>query len=62
MREGGEVLGTVELDRGAFSCTLSRDDQPQLYVVSQEFGGPQTAEPTGQVVKFEAPAPGAGRP
>jgi sugar lactone lactonase YvrE len=62
MREGGEVLGTVELDRGAFSCTLSRDDQPQLYVVSQEFGGPQTAEPTGQVVVFEAPAPGAGRP
>jgi sugar lactone lactonase YvrE len=62
MREGGEVLGTVELDRGAFSCTLSRDDQPQLYVVGQEFGGPQTAEPTGQVVVFEAPAPGAGRP
>jgi|SRR5450631_1905765 len=30
VREGGEVHGTVELDRGAFSCTLSRDDQPQL--------------------------------
>ena len=60
--EEGEVLGTVEPDRGAFACTLSRDDQPQLSVVGQEFGGLRTAEPTGQVVVFEAPAPGAGRP
>ena len=44
------------------SPTLSRDDHPQLYVVCQEFGGPRPAEPTGQVVVFEAPAPGAGRP
>jgi sugar lactone lactonase YvrE len=62
VREGGEVLATLELDRGAFSCTLSRDDQPELYVVGQEFGGPRAVEPTGQVVVFEAPAPGAGRP
>ena len=62
MREGGEVLATLELDRGAFSCTLSRDDYPRLYVVGQEFGGPRAVEPTGQVVVFEAPAPGAGRP
>ncbi len=64
VREGGDVLDTVELDRGAFACTLSRDDQPaQLYVVSQEWGGPVTPqEPTGQIVVFPAPAPGAGRP
>jgi sugar lactone lactonase YvrE len=60
--EGGEVLGAVELDRGAFSCTLSRDDDPNLYVVGQEYGGPNTSERTGQLVVFPAPAAGAGRP
>jgi sugar lactone lactonase YvrE len=62
VREGGEVLATLELDRGAFACTLSRGDRPQLYVVGQEWGGPQSTEPTGQVVVFPAPAPGAGKP
>jgi hypothetical protein len=62
VREGGEVLATVELDRGAFACTLSRGDRPQLYVVGQEWGGPQPTEPTGQIVVFPAPAPGAGKP
>jgi len=28
IREGGEILATVDLDRGAFACTLSRGDQP----------------------------------
>jgi sugar lactone lactonase YvrE len=63
IREGGDVLDTVELDRGAFACTLSRGDQPpQLYVVCQQWGGPASSPPTGRVVVFPAPAPGAGRP
>lgn len=62
MREGGAILATVELDRGAFACALSRGDQPKLYVVGQEWAGPDSAERTGQVVAFPAPAPGAGRP
>jgi sugar lactone lactonase YvrE len=62
IREGGEVLATVELDRGAFSCTLSRGEDPKLYVVGQQFGGSETTEPTGQVVVFPAPATGAGWP
>jgi sugar lactone lactonase YvrE len=62
VREGGEVLATVELDRGAFACALSRGQQPRLYVVGQAWGGPQTGQPTGQVVAFPAPAPGAGWP
>ncbi len=62
VREGGEVLGTVELDRGAFACALSEGDHPELYVVGQRWGGPESAEPTGQVVSFPAPAPGARRP
>ena len=62
IREGGAVLDTVDLDRGAFACILSRDDDPKLYVVGQDYGGPATAEPTGHVVVFPAPAGGAGRP
>jgi len=30
--------------------------------VNKEYGGQQTTEPTGQVVVFPAPAPGAGKP
>ncbi|OHV38056.1 gluconolaconase [Parafrankia colletiae] len=62
VREGGEVLAVVGLDRGAFSCTLSRGPDPRLYVVGQSWGGPASARPTGQIVAFPAPAPGAGRP
>ncbi|WP_199521438.1 SMP-30/gluconolactonase/LRE family protein [Jiangella anatolica] len=62
VREGGEVLATVESDRGAFACTLSRGDDPRLYVVGQHGDGPPPPEPTGRLVSYPAPAPGAGRP
>ena len=62
VREGGQVLGTVQLDRGAFACALSRGQNPRLFVVAQTWGGPGSPEPSGQVVAFPAPAPGAGRP
>lgn len=43
--EGGEVLATVDFDRGAFSCAVGGDN---LYVVGQDFGGnPFAGEPTG---------------
>jgi sugar lactone lactonase YvrE len=61
VREGGEILNTVELDRGAFDCTLGRGENPRLYVVGQEYGGPLSTEPTGIIVEFPAPAPGAAR-
>ncbi|MET9490866.1 SMP-30/gluconolactonase/LRE family protein [Nocardia sp. NPDC006630] len=60
--EGGAILATVELDRGAFACALSRGENPYLYVVGQNWGGPEASEPTGQIVAFRAPAPGAGKP
>lgn len=60
---GGAVLETAELDRGAFACVLDRDAQrPRLFVVGQDYGGGDSTEPTGRVVAFPAPAPGAGRP
>ncbi|MDQ3708651.1 MAG: SMP-30/gluconolactonase/LRE family protein [Actinomycetota bacterium] len=39
VREGGEVLATVDLDRGAFACALSRGTDPKLFVVGQDWGG-----------------------
>jgi sugar lactone lactonase YvrE len=63
VREGGEVVDTVEFDRGAFACALSRGPDPLLYVVGQDWGGPEsTGEPTGRVAAFPAPAPGDGYP
>lgn len=61
VREGGQVLATVDLDRGAFACALSRGQDPHLFVVGQTWGGPES-QPSGRVVAFPAPAPGAGKP
>ncbi|MFD2352426.1 SMP-30/gluconolactonase/LRE family protein [Nonomuraea ferruginea] len=64
VREGGEVLERVELDRGPFACMLGGPDGRTLYVVAAEwnpsdpFGGPRT----GQVLAVDAPAPRAGWP
>lgn len=62
VREGGEVLATVESDRGAFACALSHGDDPRLYVVGQDLADPPPPEPTGRLVAHPAPALGAGRP
>ncbi|GLY71605.1 SMP-30/gluconolactonase/LRE family protein [Amycolatopsis taiwanensis] len=62
VREGGEVLAAVNLDRGAFACALSRGDDPRLFVVGQTWGGPESRQPSGRVFAFPAPAPGAGKP
>lgn len=62
VREGGAVLATVSLDRGAYSCALSRTENPHLFVIGQHRDGAGSPQPSGQVVAFPAPAPGAGRP
>jgi len=63
VREGGEVLATVDLDRGAFACALSRGRDPKLFVVGQNWGGPEAVGgATGQIVAFPAPAPRGGYP
>jgi sugar lactone lactonase YvrE len=62
VRAGGDVLDTVELDRGAFSCALSRGPDPELYIVGQRYGGSPGAAPSGWLVAVPAPAAGAGRP
>ena len=62
VREGGEVLATAGLDRGTFASALSGEENPRLFVVGQIYGGPESPQPSGRVVAFPAPAPGAGRP
>jgi sugar lactone lactonase YvrE len=65
VREGGEVLQTIELDRGCFACALGGADRRTLFMMATEWNGPASmfAEPrTGQVLTAEAPAPGVGWP
>jgi sugar lactone lactonase YvrE len=61
VREGGEMLATAGLDRGPFACALSREQDPRLFVVGQFYGGPESPQPSGRIVAFAAPAPGAGK-
>ena len=65
VREGGEVLDTVECDRGCFACVLGGADGRTLFIVAQEWGGPERMRQgtrTGQVLAASAPARRAGRP
>lgn len=65
VREGGEVLQTVEPDRGCFACMLGGADRRTLFMMAAKWAGPANMfdEPgTGQVLTVEAPAPGAGWP
>jgi sugar lactone lactonase YvrE len=62
---GGEVLQTIELDRGCFACALGGADRRKLFLVATEWNGPANmfqGPRTGQVLTVEAPAPGVGWP
>ncbi len=64
VREGGEVLQTIELDRGCFACTLGGVDRRTLCMMAAVYD-PATmfsGARTGQILTAEAPAPGAGWP
>jgi sugar lactone lactonase YvrE len=64
VREGGEVLARVSLDRGAFACMLGGADGTTLFAVASEWRGPAAIaqDRSGRVVAVAAPAPHAGRP
>ncbi len=65
VREGGDVLQTIELDRGCFACALGGADRRTLFMMAQEWHGPEgmlQGPRTGQVLSVEAPAPGVGWP
>ena len=65
VREGGEVLQKIELDRGCFACALGGPDRRTLFMMAQTWNGPEgmfAGPRTGQVLTADAPAPGAGWP
>jgi sugar lactone lactonase YvrE len=65
VREGGEALQTIELDRGGFACALGGPDRMTLFIVATEWNGPAgmfQGPPTGQVLSVPAPAPGVPYP
>jgi sugar lactone lactonase YvrE len=65
VREGGEILDTVQLDRGAFACVLGGHERRTLFMICQNWAGPEnwaSGPRTGQVAAVDAPASAAGWP
>jgi sugar lactone lactonase YvrE len=67
VREGGEILQTVSLDRGCFACMLGGPEGRTLFIVANQWGGGAAtamASPAraGQVVTIDVDVPGAGWP
>ena len=65
VREGGEVLQAIDLDRGCFACMLGGLDGRTLFMVAREWGGmggPASEERTGQIQTAPVPAASAGWP
>jgi sugar lactone lactonase YvrE len=63
VREGGDVLQTVTLDRGCFACMLGGANRKTLYMVAAKWPDAMSGgERTGQVLALEVEIPGAGWP
>jgi sugar lactone lactonase YvrE len=64
--EGGEVLNTVRVDRGAFACMLGGRDRSTLFIVGATWPGAQHlmdhTDWDGTVWSVPAPVPGGGWP
>ena len=58
--EGGEVLETVDADRGCFACMLGGDDGRTLYIVANNYGVGGASD--GVVLTHRVAVPRAGRP
>ncbi|MFZ0088880.1 MAG: SMP-30/gluconolactonase/LRE family protein [Solirubrobacteraceae bacterium] len=68
VREGGEVLGAVPVDRGCFACMLGGPDGRTLFIAAAQWHGMEAAMSdgpgfTGRLLAVAGqPAPHAGRP
>ena len=63
--EGGEVLETIALDHGGFACMLGGADGRTLFIVGQQWNGPesmQSGERTGQLLTARVAVARAGWP
>ena len=65
VREGGEVLQTINLDRGGFACMLGGADRRTLFIVAAEWHGFEKMMDgmgTGQLLAVRVSTPGVGWP
>jgi sugar lactone lactonase YvrE len=67
VREGGEVLQSIDLDRGCFACMLGGADKRSLFLMAADWRGAASwgtgdATRTGQVLTTEVSVPGVGWP
>ena len=67
VREGGEVLQTIDLDRSPFACMLGGPDGRTLFMLAAEWRGFEKVDEalaarTGQVLTVRAPVARAGWP
>ena len=65
VREGGEVVERLLLDRGAFACMLGGETGRTLLICAADWGGVAGMTgggPTGQLLTVEVAIPHAGRP
>ena len=67
IREGGEILERIDLDRPCFAAMLGGPDRRTLFMLTAEWHGTEGVEDviearTGQVLVVDAPSPGVGWP
>jgi sugar lactone lactonase YvrE len=67
VREGGEVLDRIELDRPCFACMLGGEDGRILFMVVAKWFGPDRVDEliqakTGQILTSRVDVPHAGWP
>jgi sugar lactone lactonase YvrE len=67
VREGGEVLDRIELDRPCYACMLGGDDGRTLFMVVARWFGPDRIDEliqakTGQILTARVDVPHAGWP
>lgn len=65
VREGGEVLERIELDRSCYACMLGGEDGRTLFMVLARWFGPERMEEliaarTGRIVTVRVETPHAG--
>jgi sugar lactone lactonase YvrE len=67
VREGGEILDRIEVDRPTYACMLGGEDGRTLFMVAQQWFGPDRVDEligarTGRIVTARVAVPHAGWP
>jgi sugar lactone lactonase YvrE len=65
VREGGEVVQTIPIDRGGFACVLGGAERRTLYITAARWLGIDRMgemQPDAQLLAVEVAVPGAGWP